>query len=279
MNDKIKNRIEQDFKAIQERMEVCPQMAQTDRRNELKKIELNLIDLETAIQQLQKSANAKDQSTLEVYEDRLSELTRMFKEIEPTDARQGHQIGSGRLDEDLNPMGPSQAQIIEGESKLKEGKSRALAMLHTINNMREEINLIDDEIMLQREKLLVVNEKLKDTQSILKQTKRLVAFFSKAVYDDVFIKIMIGLIAVVLLVILGMSINIKLKKGRLEELKKQKVQKLQGEPNFNEIDEKMFVDLLNKDQAGSKLAQILLNFQTSAVAKKGLQGGGPIDKL
>lgn len=279
MNDKIKNRIEQDFKAIQERLGVCPQMAQTDRRNELKKIEVSLIDLENAIQQLQKSANAKEHSTLEVYEERLSELSKLYKAIDTTDSRKGPIVDDGRRDENFNPMGPSQAQIMEGDSKLKEGKSRALAMLHTINNMREEINLIDDEIMLQREKLLVVNEKLKETQSVLKQTKRLVAFFSKAVYDDVFIKVMIGLIAVVLVVILGMSINIKIKKGRIEQLKKEKAQQLLGKPNFNEIDEQMFAKLNAHQKMKSQVVASVLGIKKELGDNSGLPGGVPIDKI
>jgi hypothetical protein len=215
MTEKFKARVEIIFRDIDERLGHCPLMSSTDKRQEIKKIEAMVADLENELQRFQMTASAKDQDTCELLEERLVDLTSKIKQLSKIDYYNPSHVDHKVCE--VDQVGPSQMNVLEAESKLNESKSRAQAMLHTVNNLREEINLIDDEIMIQREKLLIVNEKLKDTQSVLKQSKRLVIFFSKAVYDDVFIKLMIGLIAVTLIVVFIMCINIKIKKVQLKD--------------------------------------------------------------
>jgi hypothetical protein len=244
MSDKLKVKIELSFQEIEERLESCPKLAHTDRKNELVKIDLLLADLDQDIQRFQMTAGARSQVVYEAFDEHFTSLTEKAKHFSTFETATSHNpVAESDV---VNSGHHTQAQVMEGDSKLKEGKSRAQAMLSTMNHMREEINLIDDEIMVQREKLVKVNEQLKDTQSILKQSKRLIAFFSKAVYDDVFIKVMIGLIALTLIVIFVMCVNIKLKKSNLAAHKIANQNEILKNPNFNTIDEYRFVSPRNR---------------------------------
>lgn len=253
MGDKQKVKIETTLGRIEERLADLPQMTESDRRAELRKLSGQLDDLESDIQRFQMTEYNKFPEACDEFEQRFGELTEKFKNL-------GQAGAPGEAAEDeagqSEDQDATQRQIAETSAKLKEGKNRALAILHTINNMKEEINLIDDEVMLQREKLLSVNQKLKETQSVLSQTKKLVAFFSKAVYDDVIIKVLIGLILVAIIVVLVFGFTIKSKREKLLKEKEEQTVLEKENQHYEELDEMMFMNY-----AYSKEVALLLQSQ------------------
>jgi hypothetical protein len=240
MGDKQKLKIENCIKDLEDRLENIGKMVPSDKRSELKRVDGILGGLDSDIQRFQMTEYMRFPEECDNFEHILADLTDKFKKV---DFDGDNSAGDG---DGFEGNDPTQLQIYETNSKLKEGKNRALAMLHTINNMKEDITLIDDEVMMQREKLLSINDKLKETQSVITQTKRLISYFSKAVYDDLFIKILIGLIVVIIIVILAMAINIKIKRGNLVNDKSEKDKSEAAVDNYDDIDEVMFQNYIVK---------------------------------
>ena len=242
--EKQKQKIETTFKSLEERIEQTAKLTDTDKRQEIKHLEGVIKELDNEVQRFQVTAHMKYPNECEEFEQRCSDLSQRLYQLGNNEVDQiNHQQNADPVDVE-NPGLANQWQVQQGNDKLKEGKARALAMLHTVNNMREEIHQIDDEVMFQREKLLGVTEKLKETQSLLNQTKRLVSFFSKAVYEDLVIKILIGLIAISVIVILGLAISIKMKKSANAVIKDKKDEARIKEINYDDIDESIFIGYL-----------------------------------
>lgn len=247
MGDKQKTKIENYLKEIEQRFDAVPRLSITDRKTELKRISSKLTDLDSDIQRFQMTEYMKFPDECELFEQKHSELTEKFKQL--LSGGPGGDMSELEEEEDEDA---AQMQIRETTSKLQEGKARALAMLQTVNDMRQEINEIDDEVLIQREKLISVNSKLKDTASILAQTKKVISDFSKALYDDIVMMVLIGIIGIIVLTIIGMAISIKIKQGDKLRIRNENDSALSNSNDFDDIDEEYFYNLENRIQTNQK---------------------------
>jgi hypothetical protein len=247
MGDKQKNKIENYLKDVEERFTAVSRLSLTDKKTELKRISTILGDLDSNIQRFQMTEYIKYPDECELFEQKHSELTEKFKQL--LNSEHGEQLSDLEDEEDPDA---AQLEIRATTSKLQEGKARAIAMLQTVNNMRQEINEIDDEVLMQREKLLNINSKLKDTAGVLNQTKKVISSFSKALYDDIIMMVLIGIIAIIVLTIIGMAISIKIKQGDKVKIRAEREATLSNSTDFDDIDEEYFFNLENHKSAVQK---------------------------
>lgn len=246
MGDKQKIKIQNTIDKLEERLVDLPKMTQSDRRTELKKLNDMLNTLDNDIQRFQMTELFRFPEECEKFEQLFNELTEKLNGLNSaTDAA----ADEPQVQEDPEAV---QRQIHETNTKLREGKSRAVAMLYTINNMKEEISLIDDEVLLQREKLSLANEKIKQSQSILNHTKNIISYFTNTFYDDTVIRILIALIFIMVLVLLGLAITIKVKRSDLE---KDQAKISDAEINYDDLDELMFEEFSRLNNYSTKQGQ------------------------
>jgi hypothetical protein len=234
MGDKQKLKIESLLNNVEGRLFSLADLTHVDRSREYTSLKSLLRSLETDIQRFQINEYTSFPKECDKFERKHSELSDALAKANPIG---DSELGRGPVtDQDFNMMGP----VFEANNQLREGKVRALMMLHTINNMKEEVILIEDEVMIQRERMLSINDKLKESQSVLAQTRHLVSFFTKAVYDDVFIKALIALIVISILVVFVMAISIKIRKDNINNIKIELEKRAAEEDNYDDIDEVMF---------------------------------------
>jgi hypothetical protein len=154
--------------------------------------------------------------------------------------------------EEVQMEDAAQRLIAETNAKLKEGKERALGMLKTVNNMKEELNLIDDEIMVQREKMVGIRDKMKKTQSMVYQTKKIARNLAQSLNSDIWIKVLLGLItlailgAITMVVITKMQVTAQTANGTASVLDNF------TQKDYDEIDEQFFHDLEVNPEAAAK---------------------------
>jgi len=247
MGDKQKTKIENYFSDVEKRFDTVPRLSETDRQRELKRISTILVDLDNDIQRFQMTEYIKFPNECDEFEQRHTELTEKFKHL--LSGAAASELSELPDDDDGDA---AQMQIRETTSKLQEGKARALAMLQTVNDMRQEINEIDDEVLIQREKLINIDTKLKDTGGILLQTKKVVSEFSRALYDDIVMMILIGIIAVIVLSIVGLAISIKVKQGDKLKIRAERDTAISSSNDFDDIDEEYFYNLETRASASPK---------------------------
>jgi len=100
------------------------------------------------------------------------------------------------------------------QKKSKETAARVLAMIGDSNDVIQDINT---EIKEQNQSLLEMEDVIKDSQSNLKRAAELVDYFDKAFAKDLFLKIMLFVIAAAILGVIGFSIYYKKTKNIVKE--------------------------------------------------------------
>jgi hypothetical protein len=125
--------------------------------------------------------------------------------------------------------------------KETENAKKGVEMTHDILDKVRGINTTLDEVTdlvrLQRQKLLSIQTQIGESQSIMKRSQKIIRSFSKELYQDKIIKILLGTISVVLILIMISAIQYKMKSGELigKQIKTQ--EELQ---DFTDIDENLF---------------------------------------
>jgi len=243
MGDKQKIKIQTTIEKFEERLGALDKLTVSDRRAELKKLNEVLSTLDNDIQRFQMTELFRFPEECEKFEQACTDLTEKLNGLaSATDAAVEEPI----VQEDPEAI---QRQIQETNSKLREGKSRAVAMLYTINNMKEEISLIDDEVLLQKEKLSLASEKIKQSQSLLNHTKNIISYFTNTFYDDTVIRILIALIFLMVLVLLGLAITIKVKRSNMED---DHAKILDADINYDDLQEVLFEGFIKLQTKSSK---------------------------
>lgn len=243
--EQTKKKIEDAFNIIEHRLIDSGKLTATDRKKELQQIDIAIGQLESELDRFQMIAFVKYSNEIDDFEERLRTIKIKLKKMNE-EGITASQIVEEVKEEEVYDTGiedAAQKQIEETNEKLKDGKERAIGMLKTVNNMKEELNLIDDEIMLQREKMIAINDKMKQTQSVVFQTRKLVGKLAKSLSDDLFMKIMIGVIVLAILVVVGLIVSIKFKQKTIEKTDELEKNKIFKEADFEEIDEELFYKL------------------------------------
>lgn len=115
-------------------------------------------------------------------------------------------------EKNLIGAGVMMEQKSRGDKLIEKGKAKIQSMQNAINNMNEVLNDIEEEIMNQKEALTKTNEVFQKARGMLDLSKKMTKDFSKLLYQDLIIKILIGFIAVAIIAIFVMAKFYKNKK-------------------------------------------------------------------
>ncbi len=264
-SEKIK--VEALFGEVEQRLADTSKLTVAERHKELEQLDPLLVALSREFERFQMIAFNKYPSEIDEMEERLARIKASVSRMSLEGITISGLQNEPKLQESdvvMEEADPTTQLVAMTNAKLEEGKARALNMLKLANNMRDELNMMDDEVMLQREKLLSINNQIKHAQSVTNQTKRLVSYFTKAVNDDKIIRGLIVVVAVLLLVIVGMAMSIKMRKGKLVEIKAVQEKEAQVQADYSRIDEKYFFQLaaaLAPDEKELKSAKKMLKKQ------------------
>ena len=195
---------------IQNRVKHYKTLKKTDRNNELKSLESLFIKFENELSRFQMRNPTKFNTEIDQLEQEVYTLKNEFDGLNFVEDKKQEPPFIQTEPHFIN----DQQMVTHADTALDESRKIALGLLSTAEKMKEELNMIDDEVMLQREKLLIVNKKLKETQDINYQTKKLISFFTKTVNQDIFIKVMMGLVTLTLLAVFICAVMIKVKTSR-----------------------------------------------------------------
>lgn len=100
-----------------------------------------------------------------------------------------------------------QAQAINhGDKLLAKRKEKAQNILFTIKQANILVSDINDEIKEQNQRMMDMEEIIKDSQSALNRANETIGYFAKAFYRDLFLKIMIILIAIAIIAVVVASV-------------------------------------------------------------------------
>lgn len=268
--EQTKKRIEDAFNIIEHRMISSGKMAATDRKRELQQIDTAVAQLESELDRFQMVAFTRFPTEIDEFEERLASIKMKLKKMNEEGITASQVVEQAKVEEteEVQVEDAAQKAIAETNAKLKEGKERAMGMLRTVNNMKEELNLIDDEIMLQREKMMSIKDKMKKTQSTVYQTKKIARNLAKSLNNDICMKVMIGLISVA---IIGVVVMIGLSKMKPQEDPNKAINlelEKQKREDFLKIDEKFFHDLEKNPEATIKAAMQRFEAQKEQKAKE-----------
>lgn len=268
--EQAKERIDNMFSAIELRFTNSSRLPVYEREGELHEINALVVRLERELDSFQLFGFAKYATEIEQYETRFDSLKRRLKRM--TD----QQMSFSQVPNDASviPEDPQANDVVyqlvaKTNLKLNVGKQRAENMLKMANNMRDQLEQMDDEVALQREKLMSINKQMKNAQSIVNATNKTVKYFTRAVNDDFYLKLMILLVVVMLLLILGIGMTIKRKKGTIEAIKQSEVKAAQKSADYSIIDEKWFAEkrrrLVPKEPSEQKAVELVSVVQTIRV--------------
>ena len=236
------------FADVEQRLAETSRLNVAERRKELEQMDPAVVALTREFERFQMIAFNKFPEEIDRMEEQLTRIQETISRMQLDDITISGLQNEQKLQQSdvvADEMDPTTQLVNLTNAKLEDGKARALNMLKMANTMRDELNMMDDEVMLQREKLVSINAQIKHAQSVTNQTKKLVSYFTKAVNDDKIVKGLIVVVAVLLMVIMGMAVSIKMKKGKLVEQKTENEKVAVAKADYSRIDEKYFYDIMD----------------------------------
>jgi intracellular septation protein A len=215
---------------IETKLETSRSLKKSARDEEVRSLETRLTSLENDIAQFQMRNPHRYNNEINELESKTMEVRSAIDSLKYQNDRSltpdMSQVPQPKTTENRQIL--DQALVHRGDQGLAEAKAIALSLVKTAEKMREEVNMIDDEVMLQKEKLIRINRQIKETQDVTLQTQKLVRFVTLTVNQDVFIKVMIGLVTLMLVAVLAMAVFIRVRQSRQEATFNQvKVEKYQ----------------------------------------------------
>lgn len=255
-----KSKVETLFGDVEQRLAATSKLTVAERKKELQAMDPVILALGREFERFQMIGYNKYAAEIDEMEERYSKIKTtvqraLDEDLTVSAVQGGQEINESDVVEDA--YDPTKQLVEQTNAKLAEGKARALNMLRMANSMRDELNMIDDEVMLQREKLVSINAQIKHAQSVTNQTKKIVNYFTKAVNDDKIVRWLIVIVAVCLLVIIGMGVSIKFKKGKLLEQKAEVEKVKQEKADYSQIDEGYFYKVKEGMSSGQKLSDVM----------------------
>jgi len=160
--------------------------------------ELDLFNAELAILDY-----AEQKEYKVVYQSLLQDFSRIKNALEMKKMDDGHLVDNIVDGVAMNPEEAQKKAIAHGDKLLAGSKERAQNILFMTKQANIMVADINDEIREQNQRMMDMEEIIKDSQSALNRANELVRYFARAFYRDIFLKILIVLIA---LAVIGITI-------------------------------------------------------------------------
>ena len=165
-----------------------------------------------------------------------SEKVRLFKEFQIQEVKTNRETNLHRTKN--SKISPQLRQLYAKEDEVfKQGVNTVYDIKNTVVGLNVTLDEVADLVHLQRQKLLSINSQIGESQSIMKRSQKIIRLFSKELYQDKIIKVLLGTITVILLLIMISAIKFKMKSG---ELIGKEIESQDELIDFTDIDESLF---------------------------------------
>lgn len=210
--------IESSLAQISERLGQLPMLRGSEQAEEIERVDGLIGSAENEIGKFLSLISKKEG---EVFEERLNGLRVRLEELKaPKEVRPSN---TSLLMPKKSTGKFLQVAAKEGDRLISEQKNATKRIIGVISQMNEEINVIEKEIWVQREKLAMTRDRISESQAFLLQTKRAMSFFAKTLYQDILIKVLIGVIVLAIIAIFVSSALYSRKKNIItNEISRQK---------------------------------------------------------
>jgi hypothetical protein len=99
--------------------------------------------------------------------------------------------------------------------KYQKGVETTKEILQKVQGINATLDEVTDLVRLQKYKLLSISSKIKESQSIMKRSHKIMKAFSKELYNDKIIKVLLGIITLILILIMVSAVMYKMKSAEL----------------------------------------------------------------
>lgn len=252
--DELKTTINKNIAQISEKFSVITRLTSaTDKEKELQNIVKLLDELDDDYSMFEKQM-IKTKNGKQIYgddaqelDDKISEFKQKLVDVQnevnnPSGAGKDKSIPGGTGGNSKEQSMALAAKFAEGDNEIARGREKIENIKKGLKVINQEIDGIEEEIELQREKLQKVRENLDETRSVIGQTKMILDNISSMLFHDTLLKILIVFITLAILGIIGAACFVKAKKSGLLS-SGDDVADLEGEPNYDDIDENFFMNL------------------------------------
>ena len=165
-----------------------------------------------------------------------SEKVRLFKEFQIQEIKTNRETNL-HLKKNTK-ISPQLRQLYAKEDEVfKQGVNTVYDIKKTVEGLNVTLDEVADLVHLQRQKLLSINSQIGESQSIMKRSQKIIRSFSKELYQDKIIKVLLGTITIILLLIMISAIKFKMKSG---ELIGKEIESQDELIDFTDIDESLF---------------------------------------